>query len=197
MMDKKQIFDIHLEFDSSGHLEKMVIVEEGGDEINVPSGQCVGFNTTNPHHKLVVEDCPVGIGDPPGSLPEVLHVVTEGRAGIQPCPGGGPASSQDVRPTTNERETMYLVVDKKGYTSLWEEKPKYFLPHPGSSLSDTWGRPGSSITNSIIFPPLRKIAADLGITPGKEGILAVDFILRPVDGTMDDGEVREEAGEGG
>ena len=43
-MDKKQIFDIHLEFDSSGQLEKMVIIEEGGNEINVPLGQSVGFN---------------------------------------------------------------------------------------------------------------------------------------------------------
>ena len=83
---------------------------------------------------------------------------------------------------------MYLVVDKNKRTSRWEEKPAYF-----SSL-ERWGGPGSPILGVAFFPPLEKIAADLGVVPGREGILEVDFILRPINEVLDDGEVREEAG---
>ena len=68
---------------------------------------------------------------------------------------------------------MYLVVDDDKRTMLWDEEPAYFLDY------GRWTRPGAAIMDSIFFPPLKKIAADLGLTPGREGILRVDFVLRP------------------
>lgn len=85
-MGKKQIVDIHLEFDADGHVEKMSIVQDGKDKINILSNQNVGFNTATPQHKLVVEDCRVGIGDPLGSLPEILHIEGEKIAGARVSP---------------------------------------------------------------------------------------------------------------
>ena len=68
---------------------------------------------------------------------------------------------------------MYLVVDKNKRTSLWERRPVYF------SGWSRWHRPGTAILDNMNFPPLKKIAADLGVIPGREGIQEVDFILRP------------------
>jgi len=54
----------------------MIEIEDDGEHLHIVTDRSVGL-FREPTQELIIEDCRVGIGGPPGTLPEKLDIYTK------------------------------------------------------------------------------------------------------------------------